>query len=136
MSEGGVAHGHQLDEEEGEGGHQGNALDPGIRGYGTGEAVVCQGFIGWCEELFAESARFSFWNEGRPTWMNAVAMMTPDPKYFAMKKAQSGTPVPGWRAAKTGKHAPVIARQSGRSIEKCCGVSNRLSTQLILLRWR
>jgi len=32
-------------------------------------------------------------------WMNAVAMMTPDPKYFATKNAHSGTPMPRCRAA-------------------------------------
>jgi hypothetical protein len=32
--------------------------------------------------------------------------MTPDPKYFAMKKAQEGTPTPGFLAAKTGNHVP------------------------------
>ena len=41
-----------------------------------------------------------------PTWMKAVAMMTPEPKYFAMKKAADGTLTPRCRAAKTGKHAP------------------------------
>jgi len=38
--------------------------------------------------------------------MNAVARMTPDPKYLAMKKAQEGTPTPGFLAAKTGNHVP------------------------------
>lgn len=38
--------------------------------------------------------------------MNAVARMTPDPKYLAMKKAQDGTPTPGFLAAKTGNHVP------------------------------
>jgi hypothetical protein len=38
--------------------------------------------------------------------MNAVARITPDPKYFAMKKAQEGTPTPGFLAAKTGNHVP------------------------------
>ena len=38
--------------------------------------------------------------------MKAVATMTPDPKYFAMKKAHEGTPAPGCLAAKTGNHVP------------------------------
>lgn len=38
--------------------------------------------------------------------MNAVARMTPEPKYLAMKKAQDGTPTPGFLAAKTGNHVP------------------------------
>jgi hypothetical protein len=32
--------------------------------------------------------------------------MTPEPKYFAMKKAHVGTPAPGCLAAKTGNHVP------------------------------
>ena len=40
------------------------------------------------------------------TWMNAVAKMTPDPKYFAKKNAYSGTLVPLLFFAKTGKMAP------------------------------
>ena len=39
--------------------------------------------------------------------MKAVAIMTPDPKYLAMKKAHSGTPTPLCRRAKTGKAAPM-----------------------------
>lgn len=39
--------------------------------------------------------------------MNAVAMITPDPKYFAMKKAQSETLRVGWRRAMTGNNAPA-----------------------------
>jgi hypothetical protein len=38
--------------------------------------------------------------------MKAVATMTPDPKYFAMKNAHSGTPKPLFRLAKIGKTAP------------------------------
>ena len=38
--------------------------------------------------------------------MKAVARMTPDPKYLAMKNAQEGTPTPGFLAAKTGNHVP------------------------------
>ena len=38
--------------------------------------------------------------------MKAVARMTPDPKYFAMKNAQEGTPTPGFLAAKTGNQVP------------------------------
>ena len=38
--------------------------------------------------------------------MKAVATMTPEPKYFAMKKAHEGTPAPGCLAAKTGNHVP------------------------------
>jgi hypothetical protein len=42
----------------------------------------------------------------RITCMKAVATMTPDPKYFAMKNAHSGTPKPLFRLAKIGKTAP------------------------------
>ena len=38
--------------------------------------------------------------------MKAVATMTPEPKYLAMKKAHSGTPTPRCRSAKTGNTAP------------------------------
>jgi len=41
------------------------------------------------------------------TWMKAVAMMTPEPKYLAMKKAHSGTPTPRCLAAYTGNAAPA-----------------------------
>lgn len=39
--------------------------------------------------------------------MKAVAMMTPEPKYLAMKKADLGTRIDFERAARTGKSAPV-----------------------------
>ena len=38
--------------------------------------------------------------------MNAVATMTPDPKYLATKNAHAGTPTPLCLAANTGNHAP------------------------------
>jgi hypothetical protein len=38
--------------------------------------------------------------------MKAVAMMTPEPKYFATKKADLGTRIDFERAARTGKSAP------------------------------
>lgn len=41
------------------------------------------------------------------TWMKAVATMTPEPKYLAMKKAHSGTPMPLCLPAYTGKTAPI-----------------------------
>lgn len=40
------------------------------------------------------------------TWMNAVAIITPLPKYFAMKKAHPGIPTLWCLAAKTGNQAP------------------------------
>lgn len=42
--------------------------------------------------------------------MKAVAMMTPEPKYFAMKNPHSGTPTPRCRLAYTGNAAPVVVR--------------------------
>ena len=39
--------------------------------------------------------------------MNAVAMITPDPKYFVMKKAKGGTCILLVRAAAMGRRAPV-----------------------------
>ncbi|KFY11483.1 hypothetical protein V492_04438 [Pseudogymnoascus sp. VKM F-4246] len=40
--------------------------------------------------------------------MNAVAMMTPEPKYFAMKKADLGTRIDFDLAAMMGNSAPVV----------------------------
>ena len=34
---------------------------------------------------------------GARRWIKAVAMITPDPKYLAMKKDHSGTLTPRWR---------------------------------------
>lgn len=45
---------------------------------------------------------------GARRWINAVAMMTPDPKYFAMKKTQFGTSLCLLRFAITGKTAPKV----------------------------
>ena len=44
---------------------------------------------------------------GERTWMKAVAMMTPEPKYLAMKKTHDGTCTPGLLRAQTGKTAPA-----------------------------
>ena len=46
------------------------------------------------------------------TCMKAVAMMTPDPKYLAIKKAHCGTLSPRFFCAKTGKTAPGYSQQS------------------------
>ena len=46
--------------------------------------------------------------------MKAVAMMTPEPKNLAMKKAHSGTLVPLCLWAKTGKTAPIDSVSLGR----------------------
>ena len=40
--------------------------------------------------------------------MNAVATITPDPKYLQMKKTHSGTFIPLCLFAKTGKVAPIV----------------------------
>lgn len=45
-------------------------------------------------------------SEKQRTCMNAVAMMTPDPKNFATKNIHDGTPTPRCLAAKTGNHVP------------------------------
>lgn len=39
--------------------------------------------------------------------MNAVAMMTPEPKYLVMKKAKGGTLILFVRAAAMGNRAPA-----------------------------
>jgi hypothetical protein len=41
------------------------------------------------------------------TWMKAVAMITPEPKYFVMKNASGGTRMRFVRAAAIGRRAPV-----------------------------
>ena len=43
----------------------------------------------------------------RLTCMNAVAMMTPEPKYLVMKKAKGGTLILFVRAAAIGSRAPA-----------------------------
>ena len=43
---------------------------------------------------------------GRLTWMKAVAMITPDPKYLVMKNASGGTRIRFVRAAAMGRRAP------------------------------
>jgi hypothetical protein len=43
--------------------------------------------------------------------MKAVAMITPDPKYFVMKKASGGTRMRFVRAAAIGRRAPVWGHQ-------------------------
>jgi len=40
--------------------------------------------------------------------MNAVAIITPDPKYFVMKKAKGGTRMRFVRAAAIGSKAPIF----------------------------
>lgn len=44
---------------------------------------------------------------GPSKWTNAVATMTPDPKYLQIKKTHSGTLSPLCRFAKMGKVAPI-----------------------------
>lgn len=44
--------------------------------------------------------------------MKAVAMMTPEPKYFAMKKSDLGMPSWGFRLANTGNTAPVACQST------------------------
>lgn len=61
------------------------------------------------------SAFSSFASDAFPqplTWMNAVAIITPDPKNFATKNTLGGTFVPRFLAANTGKQAPEF-RDSG-----------------------
>lgn len=47
----------------------------------------------WIRQRYA-----TIWNL-KLTCMNAVAMMTPEPKYFAMKNAHDGIPTPLCRCA-------------------------------------
>lgn len=55
------------------------------------------------------------------TWMKAVAIMTPEPKYLVKKKAQSGTFNPGCCLAITGKRAPI-----SKKFQSVMGVPVRL----------
>ena len=62
--------------------------------------------------------------------MKAVAMMTPEPKYFATKKAALGTCMDFVRAAKIGKRAPLImlvdVNGSGEHVNRRGGVYQAL----------
>ena len=49
--------------------------------------------------------------------MNAVAIITPDPKYLAMKKANSGTFTPLFLCAKMGKTAPADSQSMQLIVE-------------------
>lgn len=46
--------------------------------------------------------------EGVLTCINAVAMITPEPKYFVIKKARGGTRMRFVRAAIMGNRAPKL----------------------------
>lgn len=98
------AGGHQLDEEHDEDGHQGDALDPGVFGDGALQTWVSERVACWGEEL--RMSVWSCWSGRELTWMKAVAMMTPEPKYLVMKKAILGMCMFFERAAKTGRRAP------------------------------
>ena len=50
--------------------------------------------------------------------MNAVAIMTPEPKYFATKNAQSGRPTPRCRLAYTGNAAPAFVSDQAVEVPK------------------
>jgi len=123
----GIPHCHELCEEEDKDGHQSYAFDPAIAGYRAGEARVCESAICRRKKLNAVSVMLSeamaplcgqksgveegmlraqllsritkFYPGISLTCMNAVAMMTPEPKYFAMKNAHAGTPMPLCRFA-------------------------------------
>lgn len=49
--EGGVAHGHELGEEEEEDGHQGDPLNPRVVCDGPSETFISEGFVGGSEEV-------------------------------------------------------------------------------------
>lgn len=95
VAEAGESHYHQFDEEKNEYCHEANTLYPGISGDGPCEALICQGFVGGSQQL--QSVSFVACDNDKPqmlTCMKAVATITPDPKYFAMKKAHEGIPTP------------------------------------------
>ena len=111
VAEGGVTHGHEFDKKEDEYCYENYALAPGVFGYSTGQAWIGEGFIGRSEELDGVSrmlvmVRTRAKGTRGLTWMNAVAKITPDPKYFAKKNANSGTLTPLLFLANTGKMAP------------------------------
>ena len=98
MTEGRVSHRHQFGEEEDKDGHQRDTLGPVVLRYGSREAWICKSFTCRCEQL--DGLAFGIfvvldWATMYPvyglTCMNAVAMITPDPKYLAMKNAHCGT---------------------------------------------
>ena len=95
VTKAGEAHDHQLDEEKNEYRHETDTLHPWVPGDGPREALVCQGFIGGGQQLWYVSCAACDETDGAMrTCMKAVATMTPDPKYLAMKKAHEGIPTP------------------------------------------
>ena len=57
--------------------------------------------------------------------MNAVAMITPDPKYLATKNAHSGTPTLLCLYAKTGNTAPIFVSIGPVSLRGAPELTNR-----------
>jgi hypothetical protein len=110
LSKAGKSHDHQFDEEQDEDGHEANAFDPRVFSDRTREALIGQSFIGRGQKLERVVSIRCCRSDSSPdqllTCMKAVATMTPEPKYLAMKKAHEGTPAPGCLAAKTGNHEP------------------------------
>jgi hypothetical protein len=51
LSKAGKSHDHQFDEEQDEDGHEANAFDPRVFGYGTRKALIGQCFIGRRQKL-------------------------------------------------------------------------------------
>lgn len=107
MAEACESHDHQLDEEEDEDRHEADALHPRVLCDGPGKAVIGKSLTCGCQQLHVVRSDQSGRVELRArTCMKAVATMTPEPKYLAMKKAHDGTPTPWCLAAKTGNHVP------------------------------
>ena len=93
VTEGRKAHGHEFREEEYEDRHQRDTFGPVILSDYTSKAWIRKRIAGGCKELDSVSLKtcksiaLSNLLDVILTCMKAVAMMTPDPKYFAMKKA-------------------------------------------------
>lgn len=110
VSEACKAHGHQLYNEQSKNNHKADSLYPRITDNGTGETLVGQCFMCWSQELktmstIKDSCQRKSWVSGH-TCMNAVATITPEPKYLEIKRIHEGIPTPLRLAANTGNHVP------------------------------
>jgi hypothetical protein len=88
VAEAGVAHRHELEEEEHEDHAEADGGRPVVRRDGPRQTWVRQGVGRGREQLVPINVRLVFLSV-QLTWMNAVATMTPLPKYLAKKNAYS-----------------------------------------------
>ena len=126
MAEAREPHRHQLDEEEHKDSHESDALRPWVLGDDARQALVAKCLIGRRKQLQRTIISMSLERpilESTLTCMNAVAMITPEPKYLATKKAQLGIPTLWCLAAKTGnleEHSKLVQGAHEYLLVKYC----------------